>query len=191
MIHISTMTGKLEGIPAINTDTTSNPFCKQMSKGTTVCGICYSDRMLKTYRKNCAAVFQRNDKALSEELLTDNQLPRINAAWLRIHAHGELINHTHWINLIRIAEANPQTTFAIWTKRTIVRQGKKPDNMILIFSNPILDTVIEVPKGFHKVFNVVSKGSKIPQNCTGQKCIDCLACYNKKSGTDVIVEQAK
>ena len=51
--------------------------------------------------------------------------------------------------------------------------------------------VIDVPRGFHKVFNNVSKGSTEPQNCTGKKCMECLACYRKDSGTDVIVEMVK
>jgi hypothetical protein len=31
MLKISVMSGKLEGIPALNTDTTSNEFCIKMS----------------------------------------------------------------------------------------------------------------------------------------------------------------
>ncbi len=66
-----------------------------------------------------------------------------------------------------------------------------PDNLILIFSNPRIDKVIDVPRGFHKVFNNVNKDSNITQNCTGKKCLDCLLCYRKDSGANVIVEAVK
>ena len=48
-----------------------------------------------------------------------------------------------------------------------------------------------MPRGFHKVFNNVSKDSDTKQNCTGRKCMDCLICYRKDSGTNVIVEAVK
>ena len=63
--------------------------------------------------------------------------------------------------------------------------------LILIFSNPRIDRVIGVPRAFHKVFNNVDKGSDIKQNCTGRKCMDCLLCYRKESGANVIVEAVK
>ena len=52
MYHWSKMSGKLIGIPALNTDTTSNKYCIKMSKTDTICGSCYSWNMLKTFRKN-------------------------------------------------------------------------------------------------------------------------------------------
>jgi len=45
MLKISKMSGKLEGIPAINTDTTTNAFCKKMNeskKENLICRSCYS-----------------------------------------------------------------------------------------------------------------------------------------------------
>ena len=46
-------------------------------------------------------------------------------------------------------------------------------------------------KNFDKVFNNVLEHENVEeQNCTGQKCKDCLACY-KFGGTNVIVEKVK
>jgi uncharacterized protein YlzI (FlbEa/FlbD family) len=117
----------------------------------------------------------------------------LNASYVRFNGHGELINPAHFDNIVRIAQKNPETTFTLWTKRaSIVRAyGAVPDNLILIFSNPRIDRVIGVPRAFHKVFNNVDKGSDIKQNCTGRKCMDCLLCYRKDSGTNVIVEAVK
>ena len=195
-VHMSKMSGKLKGIPAINTNTLTNPFCIKQHTTDTICGKCYSFTMLEGYRKNCTPAFERNSALLSEHIPWD-ELPVLNFAYVRYSAHGELINETHFVNLIRIAWKNPQTTFVLWTKRaSIVRNRIKqwddiPDNLILVFSNPRIDKVIDVPRGFHKVFNNVSKGSTSPQNCTGRKCMECLACYRKDSGTDVIVEMVK
>jgi len=197
-VHVSKMSGKLKGIPAINTNTLTNPFCiRQHQKTGTICPECYSFTMLEGYRKNCTPAFERNSALLSEHIPWD-ELPVLNFAYVRYSAHGEIINYQHYLNLVRIALKNPQTTFVLWTKRaSIVRQYQArpihgmPRNLILIFSNPRIDRVIDVPRGFHKVFNNVAKGSTAPQNCTGKKCMDCLACYRKDSGTDVIVEMVK
>ena len=54
MIKVSRMTGKLDGLAAINTNTLSNEFCQQQhAAGKTICGDCYSVRMLQTHRQNC------------------------------------------------------------------------------------------------------------------------------------------
>ena len=192
-VHISKMTGKLAHMPAINTNTLTNEFCIRQHQTNTICFDCYSFDMLQGHRKNCAPAFERNSVALSE-LIDYDDLPFLNYAYVRINGHGELINENHLDNIIAIAVKNPQCTFALWTKRaSLIRQrlDRIPDNLILVFSNPKVDRVIGVPRGFHKVFNNVSKGSTAPQNCTGRKCIECLACYRKDSGTNVIVEMVK
>tara|TARA_B110000014_G_C20020107_1_gene529240 strand:+ start:496 stop:1080 length:585 start_codon:yes stop_codon:yes gene_type:complete len=194
MIQLSKMTGKLERIPAYNTNTTSNEFCIRQKDTDTICGECYSHRMLSTYRKNCVPAFERNSEAFSKPIRWDD-LPVLNHAFLRINGHGELINMTHLINCHAIALKNPHCNVVIWTKRAgLIRDYhkhyKQPKNLILIFSNPRIDKPIPVPRGFDKVFNNV-QSDNTPQNCTGKKCIECLACYRKDSGTDIIVEAVK
>ena len=206
IVKVSKMSGKLSGIPAINTNTVTNEFCIKMKDTDSICGSCYSHRMLNTYRKNCQPAFQHNSDLLSKSILIEDFLPVINSAFFRFNGHGELINMTHLINLVNICIKNPHTSFALWTKRkslinNLIRFGhrfsngsdKLPDNLILIYSNPKIDCVMtEPPKHFHKVFNNVSKPVyKSVENCTGQKCIECLACYKKDSVTDVIVEKVK
>jgi hypothetical protein len=192
MIKISKMSGKLHGIGAINTDTTSNEFCIRQKDTDTICGKCYSHRMLSTYRKSCVPAFAHNSELLSKSVIPADFLPTINQAYFRFNGHGELINATHYENIVNIARKNPHCTFTLWTKRaSLVRGHAVPDNLILVFSNPRIDRVIGVPRGFHKVFNNVNKASGIAQNCTGKKCLDCLLCYRKDSGADVIVEAVK
>jgi hypothetical protein len=192
-VHISTMTGKLLGIQAINTNTLSNNFCSAMRNTDSICAACYSAAMLSGSRKNCVPSFEHNSVLLSARDLTPEELPTINAAIFRFHGHGELINPVHLRNLYAIARHNPQTTFALWTKRrALVRLGQvRPDNVVLIYSNPSLDRIMQKPpKGFDRVFNNVPASYTGPANCTGQKCIECLVCY-QHGGEAVIVEHAK
>jgi hypothetical protein len=189
------MTGKLEGIQAINTNTATNEFCiKESSKpdADKICGKCYSMSMLSSYRKNCQPAFQRNSDVLASD--AEFILPRTSGAFVRFHGHGELINEQHFRNLCAIASDNKHSAFALWTKRVgIVRKNLHhvPDNMILVYSNPKIDNVMSSPpRGFDRVFNNVSESYDGEANCTGQKCMDCLLCY-KRDTTQVIVEHVK
>jgi hypothetical protein len=192
-VHISTMTGKLAGLQAINSNTLSNDFCSTMRKTDSICKVCYSAAMLSGSRKNCAPAFERNSVLLSAALIPVDRMPYINAAIFRFHGHGELINSVHLENIYRIAERNPATTFTLWTKRRdLIRTGRaRPDNFILIYSNPSLDKVMAKPPArFDKVFNNVKADYTGPANCTGQRCIDCQLCYTP-GGETVIVEHVK
>ena len=198
-VHISTMSGKLQGLRAISTNTLTNPYCiKQNASGNgeNICTKCYSHSMLSTFRKNTAPALQRNSDLLGNEILSDAQIPFINDAFHRFSAHGELINEIHLANLCKICEFNPHTKFSLWTKRNdLVRKyfdtNEKPANLTLLFSNPKIGTILKhPPKHFDKTFNNVHKGQFVEQqNCTGQKCMSCLLCYNSPINT--IVEEVK
>jgi hypothetical protein len=197
-VHFSVMTGKLDGFNAINTNTATNDFCRKMfesGQASIICVNCYSMNMLHGSRKNCQPAFQRNSDLLSERVLEPHEIPRTTQAWVRLHGHGELINETHMQNFIWICAHNPQTTFALWTKRkdlikTFADRKALPMNLILIYSNPRTDRLIkQPPKHFHKVFNNVTTETK-GENCTGQKCITCLKCYTH-GGESVIIEREK
>ena len=199
-IHISVMTGKLDGLRAISTNTTTNPFCVKQNasgKADNICTKCYSHTMLNTYRKNMAPALERNSVALSTRVITGDDIPRLNDAYFRLDAHGELINTLHLENLLRIARANPQTTITLWTKRKdivnkVLDVIPKPSNMILVFSNSKIGTILDqAPRHFDKTFNnVLVTEHTDRQNCTGQKCIDCLKCYTHND-TVAIVEAVK
>lgn len=197
-LKVSKMTGKLDGLQGINTNPLDNSFCEKMSKTESICKYCYSRKMVATYRKSASACWSNNGKILSDHILTDAEIPTIKAEYIRFHAHGELINYTHFINYKIIASHYPEKTFALWTKRKDIinngLHGNIPKNMILIYSNPCIDKPITVPAGFDKVFNVVTKEyikesilnevltgqPQININCAGKKCKDCLLCYNSK-----------
>ncbi len=189
------MTGKLVEIPAINTNTLTNEFCQKMhtSSPQCICWDCYSYAMLEGSRKNCRPAWQLNSEILSGGLL-GYPLPRFNSLYVRFDGHGELINDTHFINYLLITEHNPKTTFSLFTKRhklvkRVLETRKKPQNLILVYSNPLVDRITDkIPYHFDKVFNTTTEKST-RDNCTGRKCIECLACYTH--GTNTLVEMKK
>ena len=202
-MHVSTMSGKLKDIPAVNCNTLSNSYCGKMRKSGTdkkkvICKVCYSAAMLSGSRKNCVTKFQYNSDWFS---VPQTEFPTTNSAWFRLHGHGELINDIHFENYIRLADANPQTHFVLWTKRrdiinryfnSVRRIGAYlPDNLRLIYSNPLIDCVmVKPPKHFDKVFNTVSFSHEL-ENCTGKKCIECQICYDKNNNHEFLVEKVK
>ena len=196
MVHISVMSGKLKGIPAINTNTLSNAFCTAMhnAKKSVICAWCYSHNMLSGSRKNCVAKFEENSRLLAEWIPWE-ELPVFNSLWVRFHGHGELQNMAHLENFHRIALKNPRTICTLWSKRRDLireyhRNFTQPNNLILIYSNPIIDRVIaRPPTGFNRVFNNVSQHDNL-ENCTGRICTECLSCYSQ-DGDRMIVERVK
>lgn len=200
VIHISNMTGKLDGFKAISSNTVTNPYCiLQNASGNedNICTKCYSHVMLKSYRKNMQPALERNSQALGNSVLPIDQLPVILDAFFRFNAHGELINDIHLTNLVNIALKNPSCNFALWTKQNgIIKKyfdiNDKPSNLILIYSNPKISTILsKPPKYFDKTFNnVLESEYQDQQNCTGQQCKNCLLCY-KHNDISTIVEKVK
>jgi hypothetical protein len=185
-VHITQGSGKLAGIISINTPTTTNPFCQAMQKTDSVCKSCYAQRYEKL-RPNIVEAFKRN-LFLSERELLPKEIPAINEQIARFASYGELINMMHFINLLRIALANPRTIFTLWTKRPkivqiVLKLLGKPDNLILIYSSPVVGEVSALPKGFDKVFTAFARGSDMTDiNCHGS-CNTCRLCYSHNDTT--------
>tara|TARA_R110002153_G_scaffold25154_1_gene79987 strand:- start:222 stop:851 length:630 start_codon:yes stop_codon:yes gene_type:complete len=202
-VHISNMTGKLAGFKAISTNTKTNAYCIEQHakaiehKTDNICGDCYSHKMLDGFRKNMAPALQRNSDLLSSRPLEPKEIPRILDSVFRFSAHGELINDQHMENLMAIVLDNPWCRFALWTKRVdfvfrYIKKHGKPENLNLIYSNPKKSHIMsKPPKFFDKTFNnVLSHEDVDKQNCTGQKCKDCLLCYTINN-VQTIVEKVK
>ncbi len=207
-ITISEMTGKLSGVPAINTSPLDNPFCEKMAHTDSICAKCYSRRMVSGLRKNCREGWKDNGNILSTRLLSAGEIKALRLeskapfGIVRFSAHGELINYKHAYNLIKIAQLYPALSFGLWTKRLDVlsevfveAEIEKPSNMIVIYSNPAVDSripvsLVQVRYPFvDKVFNVVAKDSA-DVNCGARSCATCRLCYSK-STTSEVVEKLK
>lgn len=199
MIKVSTMTGKLEGFQGINFNPLVNKFCKAMAmeKGT-VCEHCYSQKMLKTFRSSCVSAFTSNAEIM-KEVVEDQLLPRfMPGSYVRFLAHGELETVYQALNFILIANANPKTNFAIWTKRVAAI-----DKAMYIFDEPLPSNLTIVQSGLyvnedflkhptaHIKFLVVDGQEPSEETgvhlCKGKKCRDCMFCYTQKAGTVVEV----
>tara|TARA_R110000824_G_scaffold3543_1_gene16917 strand:- start:293 stop:898 length:606 start_codon:yes stop_codon:yes gene_type:complete len=193
-IKTSNMSGKLEGLQAISTNTRSNPFCQKMSQSSDniICSKCYSMATLnRGYFPSLEPALEYNSRLLSKPLEPE-QLPKFKrkTEYIRFDAHGELINETHLDNYVKITKVYPDRKFALWSKRIpIIKKYFKnreiPENLRLIYSNPFINKVMDKPPvPFHKSFNNVTDDTK--QNCTGQKCKDCLLCYTVNDVTTIV-----
>lgn len=190
MIHITIGSGKLAGINSINTSTLENDFCSKMRKTDSVCRKCYAARY-ESFRTTLETRLIQNSAILSEKTLNRDVLPYINASVFRFSSFGELINRNHLLNLLAIAEKNPHCNFTLWTKRkdlicNVLRETKKPENLILIYSSPKIGQIAKKPMFFDKVFTVFAKSEKgnAAINCHGS-CASCLLCYTKNNTVQI------
>jgi hypothetical protein len=182
-MHITTHCKKRKraGMTSLNTDNLSNPFCQKMRESkNTICSSCYAYSQLKLYKslqQHCAD----NSKELTDP---DFQPFGVMDRVFRFNSFGELINDQHLLNLIKIVNYNPNTTFALWTKRQdvvarVFADTKKPDNLILIYSSPLKNVQGQALPVFDKVFTVYDNAcaESVEINCR-QKCSECLLCYS-------------
>jgi len=192
---------KLDGFYSLNTSTINNQFCQKMFSSAIddlICVDCYAKTLEKRFFKGKTDKLNVNAKILSESIMLWDHVPFYPLlSVLRIHSIGELINEVHFINVILIAKKNPHCTVSIWTKRPdivkrVFKSGfEKPNNLILIYSNPRInaDFEIKVPEFFDKVFNNYTKNfvesNNININCH-KSCKDCMICYRHNN-----VEQIK
>jgi len=172
---------KMNGMISLNTSTLNNSFCVgMMKKKEHVCNSCYA-KTLESMRPNVRNRYELNSVALAKKL-KPNELPHIQGSFVRFNSFGELINLTHYKNMIAIAEANPHTTFTLWTKRTALIKNAiaNLDNLIHVYSSPTKNVESKLPKGFNKVFTVFNlpyvRENNVEINCT-KSCRSCLLCY--------------
>lgn len=190
-VFVSKPSGKMSGIPTITTSMLCNPICAKRSQNeSSVCSHCYAKRGLAIYPA-ARVRYEENTLQLSGHDLQQFEIPYINSTIARFESHGDLINVTHAKNYIRIANANPWCTFAIWTKNAgflnfAIRELGKPENLICILSSDTLNTPTESYKRFpwvDKVFTVYDKqylqNESVSINCGAKSCLTCRKCYTK------------
>lgn len=177
----ATMQGKMKGMASINVSPLDNPFCMNAEKyfdngkDIVVCQFCYSKEALNTFRVTARSAWKKNGDLFSTAPL--KVIPKLNFAYVRFNAHGEIINTTHYENYLRIVKHNPDTMFVLWSKRNDIVAPEKLSNLIHIYSNPYINKYMEKPKGWDKIFSVYTKPmDNVTINCSG-KCMECLKCY--------------
>lgn len=196
--------GKMEGMWSLSTSCNLNPYCHARHKnGDSICAKCFAIRQTE-YQKSLAKKLERNTELLTTEIIPEDCFPYIPLDIFRLESFGDLNNITQIINYFNFTNANKNTIFALWTKNTFLfpearkQEIKKPENLIIIESAPLINTPIEPSDPWvDKVFIVWDKSYKgMPFiNCRNgdgkdKKCIDCRNCYYK-DGPKVINEIVK
>lgn len=209
--------GKIEGIQSIDSSAHNCSFCEKMIEAgkenpDLICNYCY-DRKQET---RWLAVKNRHGlqlKILSSVLFEIDELALlpIYTDKVRFDSSGDIENVIQARNYIRIARAHETTTFTLWTKNLVALKQAidiegKPENLIVIYSDPIIDNTKNhgtIFKSFPWIDNIfmVARPEKIDSfiasgmnECNGKKCIDCgYKCYvrNAWKNHTVIVEKLR
>lgn len=188
------MSGKMSGINCLSTSNLCNPFCAaRKSDPGCICSRCYADTTVRRY--NALNVnMERNSQLLTSTLYNTEDLPAINASIFRFEAFGDLINSTQCLNYFHLANANPATMFALWTKNPgIVAQAlkteDKPHNLVILLSSPYIGVKADTSRWsfVDKTFTVYRK-TEMPENlinCGARNCLTCRKCYSFDTENDI------
>lgn len=192
-IHFTeNMTGKMEGMQSLSTSCTVNPHCLERIKNNDlICAHCFAFAHFDIYKNNLPC-FEKNAENLTAEIIPVDYWPILNCFWFRFESFGDLINTTQCINYFNLCLKNPRVNFALWTKNpwiideAINAGHKKPDNLIIVYSSPVLNKSVgaEIIKKWSfidKIFTVYDEDhvASVDINCGSKKCIECGLCYEK------------
>lgn len=194
--------GKMSGMVSMSTACKANKFCKaRMGLENYICFYCFAEEQLNNYGIDMLKPFLYNIWLLNRFQLSADILPLLNNRLFRLESFGDVLTIGHELNYIRFMNKNPKTVIAQWTKNhNIVSRALeivgKPQNMIFIYSNPIIDRIMklaDIIKRFpmvDKVFNVVSEKyaqeNNIKFTCGARHCLTCENCYTFGGFTEII-----
>lgn len=206
MTYTNKHNAKMADICSLNTAVSTNKYCQNRAKNeNTICSKCFAVSLEKVY-KNMNAAYIKNTEILTAGILPDSVIPTIEtkSGLFRFEAFGDLNNWVQAANYIKIATFNPQIKFALWTKnplllRAAINNGYSiPANLQIIYSSPLLNTVVNPCKNFpfiDKVFTVYTKEyaqqNGVIINCGARSCATCRKCYEKQNGLCFVSEALK
>ena len=199
-----TLTGKMEGMPAVTSSMLCNERCMKLIKiKGSVCEKCYTNKYLSC-RPNLEKCYRENTDLLTSSIIPKNQLPFINAAFCRLETFGDITNATHLQNYINLVKKNNHCTFCLFTKNyTVVfnyfKTNKQPSNLSIVVSSLMLNEPFPIENCLHlknlKIFTVYTKKfadrHNVPIICGKNRCIDCRRCYTKNKTPVYISELLK
>lgn len=203
-VHICTNhTGKMTGFASLSTSPIVNTFCQNRSKCKgSICAMCYSMKMQKMYSE-LDKVLIKNYRVLTSQIIPVEKMPIINYLMFRLESFGDVQNETQIINYFNLCKRNPRVQFTIWTKNTAIFKrvfengNRKPKNLIIIVSSPMMNTALKIENYpfADKVFTVYKKdyalNNGIKINCGSKSCAACGMCYNKNNRTVYVNELLK
>lgn len=187
--------GKMKSMWSLSTSVRLNPICQKRAKDEkSICSKCYADRMLDVYEA-LENVLANNTRALTTTIIPVEDWPSIKKDVFRFEAFGDISNTTQVLNYFNCCLANPQTTFALWTKNpSIIARAlisaDKPKNLIIIYSCRNINEIDIPPYSFiDKYFIVYDKehAKEHDINCGARDCNVCRRCYSKS--TDIYIKE--
>lgn len=196
--------GKMFNILSLSTYVGYNDNCRNRIKQAIehgldcICRYCFAVSYTKQ-RSNLAKKLMRNTDLLTKEIYPINVWPVLpdRVKKFRFESFGDLNNVIQCINYINFCKANENKNhckFALWTKNphivaAALKGIKKPSNLIIIYSSPIINKQVDPRKAYpfiDKIFTVyrrkyaVANGINI--NCGANACDLCGRCYSKHTG---------
>lgn len=217
-------TGKMKDIVSMSSSSEQNPDCiarvleaEQIYNETgidIVCRHCFSNDLQEQY-STMKAKYVVATEILTSKVFAIEDFPLLNAAIARLESFGDILplqfgGMNQGLNYIHYVKRNPDTTFACWTKNPMTWQAvfqveEKPENMIMIYSDPVINGSMEEPEQLEeaikiafpfidKIFIVYDKAyvktNKVDINCGARSCNACRRCYRKYTES-IIKEQLK
>lgn len=194
--------GKMAGLWSLSTSVLENPLCQARQKcADCICSKCYAEALLKR-RSNQAKKQKTAHDLLTGAVLPADAFPRVNVLIFRFESFGDLATVEQVINYFTLCNVNPGTTFTLWTKNPWLIQeaidagNSKPENLIVIYSSPVLNKAAAPQYDFiDKVFTVYTADYAIENNvtinCGSRDCNGCRRCYDRNNKERHVSEMLK
>ncbi len=192
---------KIENACSCDSTATNCEFCKKMRESNKdnekfICNYCY-DFSQEQFKLNSLNRHSLNLLIMKTVEFTEEECKTLSCnvtEIMRINSSGDIENLIHCKNMFRLCKVCNYSFCAMWSKNVSIVQKTveligKPSNLILIYSNPIIDGDIKnPPKYFDYTFTVYSTEEKLMEAvnngamvCNGQKCKNCgFSCYYGK-----------
>jgi hypothetical protein len=144
---------------------------------------CYAAK-IESYRPNVKKLYAENLLEASKDTFVDDMVKRIkydfNPRYFRLHVSGDFFSTEYAEKWAEIARRLPDTIFYTYTKRSFMKDVKRPKNFVLYWS---IDGLKEKVKGEMKEegFDGVSYTTNDQGNCPNQsdKTIKCGAACSR------------
>lgn len=146
------------------------------------------------YKQNPVKYFSDIIEALKPSLENNTR----GYFFVRWHSTGEIVDKNYFNGVVRVAEAIPETTFMIFTKKFwiindfVKNGGLIPDNLKIIFSSW---NGLEVPNPYKFPVSYVKEKKNdlqdFPKNAQmcGGSCVGCWKCWKLKHGDNIIFDE--
>lgn len=217
-------TGKMKDLVSCSTSVLENENCQKRREQARkakevnpekdfICLHCFADAQL-SYQTTTGKKYARNTELYTSQVYAPELWPLLNASIARIEAFGDTQpgkkGEIQVENYFNFCKNNPDTTFAAWTKNpltyhNVIERIGKPENLILIYSDPVINGTMENPEKYLETLKVVFpeidkifvvydkkfvKKNNVEINCGARSCNRCRRCYRKNTEA-VIKEQLK